>query len=53
MRTLAASIFALAFAGSPAFAQDAPVPSDGSVLPFPPAPMAGIAAPRLQDSTMI
>ena len=30
-----------------------PVPSDGSVLPFPPAPMAGKAAPRLQDSTMI
>ena len=29
------------------------VPSDGSVLPFPPAPMAGKAAPRLQDSTMI
>ena len=29
------------------------VPADGSVLPFPPAPMAGVAAPRLQDSTMI
>ena len=28
-------------------------PADGSVLPFPPAPMAGVAAPRLQDSTMI
>jgi arylsulfatase len=27
-------------------------PNDGSVLPFPPAPMAGKAAPRLQDSTM-
>ncbi len=37
----------------PALAQDAPVPSDGSVLPFPPTPMAGVAAPRLQDSTMI
>ncbi len=27
-------------------------PADGSVLPFPPAPMAGAAKPRLQDSTM-
>ena len=34
-----------------AAAQD--VPADGSVLPFPPEPMAGVAAPRLQDSTMI
>ncbi len=31
---------------SPARAQD------GSVLPFPPAPMTGKAAPRLQDATM-
>ena len=36
---------------APALAQDAP--TAGSVLPFPPAPMAGVAAPRLQDSTMI
>lgn len=36
---------------TPAPAQDAL--SDGTVLPFPPAPMAGVAAPRLQDSTMI
>lgn len=27
--------------------------SDGSVLPFPPAPMAGKTAERLQDSTMV
>ena len=27
-------------------------PDDGSVLPFPPVPMAGVAKPRLQDSTM-
>jgi arylsulfatase len=27
-------------------------PDDGSVLPFPPLPMAGAAKPRLQDSTM-
>jgi arylsulfatase len=27
-------------------------PDDGSVLPFPPQPMAGVAKPRLQDSTM-
>lgn len=33
-----------------AFAQAAP--TDGSVLPFPAAPMAGVAKPRLQDSTM-
>ncbi len=26
--------------------------TDGSVLPFPPTPMAGVAKPRLQDSTM-
>jgi hypothetical protein len=26
-------------------------PQDGSVLPFPPVPMAGLARPRLQDST--
>ncbi|WP_343229932.1 arylsulfatase [Roseimicrobium sp. ORNL1] len=30
----------------------AEVPDDGSVLPFPPAPMAGTAKPRLQDSAM-
>jgi arylsulfatase len=30
----------------------AAAPDDGSVLPFPPAPMAGVAKPRLQDSTM-
>ena len=40
----------LAFA-APAFAQS--VPNDGSVLPFPPAPMAGKTAERLQDSTMV
>lgn len=34
-------------------AQAQSVPNDGSVLPFPPAPMAGKAEPRLQDSTMI
>ncbi|TWT73722.1 Arylsulfatase [Posidoniimonas polymericola] len=27
-------------------------PTDGSVLPFPTQPMAGVAKPRLQDSTM-
>lgn len=30
----------------------ASAPDDGSVLPFPPRPMAGVAKPRLQDSTM-
>jgi arylsulfatase A-like enzyme len=34
----------------PAWAQDAATPNDGSVLPFPPAPSASVAAPRLQDS---
>lgn len=43
---------ALALAGVavPAFGQTAP--ADGSVLPFPPEPMKGVAKPRLQDSTM-
>jgi arylsulfatase len=47
---------ALAFAPvlgiAPAHAQGTAVPDDGSVLPFPPQPMAGTAARRLQDSTM-
>ncbi len=30
----------------------AAAPDDGSVLPFPPAPLAGVTKPRLQDSTM-
>ena len=47
------SIVVLAAAlAAPATAQDEPVPNDGSVLPFPPQPMAGTAARRLQDSTM-
>lgn len=37
------------FFASSALAQ---TPDDGSVLPFPPAPMAGEAKQRLQDSTM-
>ncbi|MBD9638947.1 sulfatase-like hydrolase/transferase [Ensifer sp. ENS07] len=41
---------ALAAATFPAFGQT--VPADGSVLPFPPEPMKGVAKPRLQDSTM-
>ncbi|QDV63437.1 arylsulfatase [Crateriforma conspicua] len=28
------------------------IPDDGSVLPFPPQPMASVTQPRLQDSTM-
>ncbi|SDX32316.1 arylsulfatase [Thiocapsa roseopersicina] len=32
-------------------ADSAPIPSDGSVLPFPPTPSASIAAPTLQKST--
>ena len=36
---------------APAYAQSAA--DDGSVLPLPPTPMAGKAAPRLQDSTMV
>ncbi len=35
-----------------ALAQQSTVPDDGSVLPFPPEPMAGVAEQRLQDSTM-
>ena len=33
-----------------AWAQGTAVANDGSVLPFPPAPSASVAAPRLQDS---
>ena len=32
--------------------QAEPVFNDGSVLPFPPTPMASVTAPRLQDSKM-
>ncbi len=46
-RLLAAAACALV----PLAATAAP-PADGSVLPFPPTPMAGAAKPRLQDSTM-
>ena len=53
LRALGSTTFllasALAFA-APAQAQSAP--EDGSVLPFPPTPMAGKTAERLQDSAM-
>jgi hypothetical protein len=43
----------LAFAlASSVVAQRAPVPDDGSVLPFPPTPSASVAGATLQDSTM-
>ena len=48
---VAASVVTSAFLSFSAVAQS--VPNDGSVLPFPPQPMAGVTAPRLQDSTMI
>jgi arylsulfatase A-like enzyme len=38
--------------GSALGADPTAVPDDGSVLPFPPQPMAGLPKPRLQDSTM-
>ena len=38
----------IADAGDPAI-----TPNDGSVLPFPPTPSASIAAPTLQESTMV
>jgi arylsulfatase A-like enzyme len=44
---------ALASALAAPLAHAQPAPADGSVLPFPPAPMAGVASPRLQDSTMV
>ena len=47
---LCAVVLSLQGGLSPAFAQGAP--ADGSVLPFPPQPIAGVARPRLQDSTM-
>ncbi len=45
-------ILAAAFASvlNAATANAAPVPADGSVLPFQPTPSASVAAPRLQDS---
>ena len=43
-------IFLLLTISTQAFAQS--ITNDGSVLPFPPLPMAGVAKPRLQDSTM-
>ncbi|MDQ6438167.1 arylsulfatase [Mesorhizobium sp. LHD-90] len=52
-RTLRSTTILLASAvvlAAPAHSQS--VPDDGSVLPFPPVPMAGKAAARLQDSTM-
>ena len=52
MKLLTQAAVAVALFAAPAFAQDAPVPSDGSVLPFPPAPMAGdggAAAAGLDD----
>ena len=36
-----------------ALGADAPVPTDGSVLPFPPVPSASVAGPTLQQSTHI
>ncbi|MFO0990529.1 MAG: arylsulfatase [Hyphomicrobiales bacterium] len=48
---LAAAFIAMPACSPGAFAQA--VPEDGSVLPFPPTPMAGKAAQRLQDSTMV
>ena len=41
-----AALLAVLLSG-PALGQ--PVASDGSVLPFPPAPLASVAAPRLQE----
>ncbi|MDW3224929.1 MAG: arylsulfatase [Paracoccaceae bacterium] len=37
----------------PALAQSSERPEDGTILPFPSEPMAGVAERRLQDSTMI
>ena len=44
-------VLAIAILSGP-LASASSVPEDGSVLPFPPQPMAGVTAPRLQDSTM-
>ena len=54
LRQLTAALFLCASAGAglSSHATDkAAAPADGSVLPFPPAPSASIARPRLQDST--
>ena len=56
MQRLATAAAATTLAGTIVFLPltlwAAEVPADGSVLPFPPAPMAGKAEPRLQDSIM-
>ncbi|WP_373507747.1 arylsulfatase [Thiocapsa sp.] len=50
---LVAALCGLASLGTQAAvaADSAPIPSDGSVLPFPPTPSASIAGPTLQEST--
>jgi arylsulfatase A-like enzyme len=50
-----AALCGLASSGTQAAvsADSAPIPSDGSMLPFPPIPSASIAAPTLQESTMV
>ncbi len=50
IRSGAFSLLLLCGCAVPAWAQGAAAPNDGSVLPFPPAPSASVAAPRLQDS---
>ncbi|WP_443216865.1 arylsulfatase [Rhizobium sp. Root708] len=50
VRSIAFAMLVSLATSTSAFTQS--VPSDGSVLPFPPSPMQGMAKPRLQDSTM-
>ena len=50
IRSSACALLLVCSSVFPAWSQGAATPNDGSVLPFPPAPSASIAAPRLQDS---
>lgn len=51
-KMLVLAVFAGGLATAPVRAAE-PVPSDGSVLPFPPTPTASIAGPTLQESTHV
>jgi arylsulfatase len=50
IRSNACALLLLCGCTFPAWSQSAATPNDGSVLPFPPAASASVAAPRLQDS---
>ena len=50
IRSGASALLLLCGCAFPVWAQGAPAPNDGSVLPFPPVPSASVAAETLQES---